>query len=186
MDEIKFGFGDVEDLKGYIEPGIEEVVIAGVEYKKNDNNKPYIGVKLITTDGSREHTERFFVSTEKGTKTSLKRIKSLLKEILGEQKANQDYTVEELNKMLVGKKGRMKFIGEEYEYNGEVRVRTSLAFMGFVESLDIKKEESRLTYNPNNSRDYIKLPAKPASVVESKKDGDSGGTAEYKVSDELF
>jgi len=168
-----FGFKGVEEVKGRIEPSIEKAQIIGVSDDTNDNDKYFLAVNLLSLDGNREHTERFYFSTPKGEKISLQRVKSLLKEILGDKKSEGEYTVEELNAMLTGQKGRFKFIGEEYEYNGDLRLRTQLAYSGFCENLSISDEDSRLKFNA--AKDIKRLPMAPSR----KADGNG-------VSDELF
>jgi hypothetical protein len=148
----KFGFSEVDLVKGRIEPSIEEVQITGVLWDTNPNGKDFLAVNFVTLDNNREHEERFFFSTEKGEKISLQRIKSLIKVIAGEEASKKEYDVDQLNALLTGKKIRAKFTGSEYtktDDNGDedLRVGTSLAFAGFAESLEILKEDSKLSFN---------------------------------------
>lgn len=158
-----FGFKGVEDVMGRIEPGIDDVEITGVEDGTNDNGKYYLSIKLVSLDHKREHDERFYFTTEKGQKISLQRLKSLIKELLGEEKAEGEYNVEQLNALLTGQKFRGKFVGEEYEYDDQVRIRTSFAFLGFAEKLDVPAAESKLTFNP--SKDIKRMPVAPSAVT---------------------
>jgi len=169
-----FGFGDVEDIKGRIEPGIEEVEFTGVIDGKNDNDKDFLSFGTISLDGNREHTERFYFTTEKGEKISLQRIRSIIKELLGEEKAKGNYTVAELNAMLTGKKARIKFVGDEYEYNNELRVKTQFGFSGFIEKLETNP--SKLTFNPQ--KDIKRLSIAPSNRAQP--------SSANNVTDELF
>lgn len=164
----KFGFKGVEEVKSRIQPSIEKAQITGVTDDTNDNDKYFLAVAMLSLDGSREHTERFYFSTPKGEKISLQRVKSLLKELLGEKKAEGEYTVEELNALLTGQEGRFKFVGEEYEYNGDIRLRTQLGYSAFCESLAISDEDSRMKFD--EIKDIKRVPIapsrKPAKVDE--------------------
>ena len=106
----KLGFSEVEEIKGRFEPGISKCKIEKVYWDTNDNGKEYLGLDLVGISDNRQHTEKFFFSTPKGEQVSLQRIKSLISSLLGEDKANEDYSVEELHSLLKGKKGRWKFV----------------------------------------------------------------------------
>lgn len=157
-------FKGVEELMGRIEPGIDEVEITGVEDGENDNGKYYLSIKLVSLDKKREHDEKFYFTTEKGQKISLSRLRSLIKELLGEAAVADDkeYSVEQLNKLLTGQKFRGKFVGEEYEYDDQVRIRTSFAFSGFAENMSVPAEESKLSFNPN--KDIKRLAIAPSAM----------------------
>ncbi len=158
-----FGFKGVDEIMGRIEPGIEEAQITGVTDGTNDNGKYYLSIKFVSIDGSKEHEERFYFTTEKGERISLQRLKSLIRELIGKDKAEGEYTLEQLNTILTGKKGRWKFTGEEYEYNGDIRMRTQLAFSNFVEPLTVPKEESKLKFDKN--RDIKLMPIAPSATA---------------------
>lgn len=162
----QFGFNDVEEVKGRIQPSIEKVEITGVMWKTNDNQKDYVGVSMVSLDGTAEHEERFFFSTPKGEQISLQRLKSLIKALLGEDKSKETFDIDQLNAQLTGKKARVKFVGEEYDAGEGVRLRTQLAFSSFVESLDISDEDSKLKFNPD--RDIKKLAIAPSKKKEKK------------------
>ena len=165
MEKMKFGFSDVEEVKGRVEPGIEDVQITGVKSDTNDNGKDFLGVDMVSLDGNREHTERFYFTTEKGIKISLQRIKSLLKTVVGEEKAGNEYSEDQLNALLTGTKVRLKFVGEEYTNNeGDLRMRTQLGFSAFSESIKVTKENSKLKFT---GRDIKRLPVAPSAKVSS-------------------
>jgi hypothetical protein len=169
----KFGFSDVDLVKGRIEPSIEEVQITGVLWDTNPNGKDFLAIALVTLDNNREHEERFFFSTEKGEKISLQRIKSLIKAVCGDEASKKEYDVDQLNALLTGKKFRAKFTGSEYAKvddatgESEIRIGTSLGFAGFAESLEIIKEDSKLTFNP--TKDIKRLPVPPSMKTGDKK-----------------
>lgn len=180
MSEITFGFADVEEIKGRIDPGVEECTILGVAHETSENGKAYVKVSIVSNDANREHTERLYVTTEKGTAMTLKRLKSLIRDCVGEDKSNGSYNIEQLNKMLAGKQVRLKFVGEEYlNNNDEVSVRVNLAFSGFSEPISVPAASTKLKYNPSNKYDYKKLP------IEPNKGLSSGGT-EIQIDDNAF
>jgi len=172
----KFGFENVEEVKSRIDPGVEEIQFTGVVSGINDNQKEYLEFGVVSIDGSRDHTERFYFTTEKGIKISLQRIKSILKVVLGDEKAKGNYDVSELNAMLSGKKARVLFASEEYEYNGEVRAKTSFAFSGFIEALSVSKEDSKLKFNP--AKHIKRLPVAPSQKAAAVSNSD--------INDDLF
>ena len=157
-----FGFKGVEEIMGRIQPGIEEAQVTGVTDGTNDNDKYFLAIKFVSLDGAKEHEERFYFTSEKGERISLQRLKSMLRELIGKDKAEGEYSLDQLNAMLTGKKARWKFVGEEYEYNGEIRMRTQLAFSNFVEPLTVPKEESKLKFDKN--RDIKLMPTPPTKM----------------------
>lgn len=165
----QFGFDNVEEVKGRIQPSIEEVEITGVVWETNDNGKDYVGVGMVSLDGTGEHEERFFFTTPKGEKISLQRLKSMVKVLLGEDKSKEVLSIDQLNAQLTGKKGRAKFVGEEYDSGDGIRLRTQLAYSNFIESLDISSEDSKLKFDPD--RDIKKLPVAPSKKQKKEVDG---------------
>ena len=167
-----FEFKNVKEVMGRIQPGIDEAVITGVTDDKNDNGKYYLSIKMVSLDGKREHEERFYFSTEKGERISLQRLKSLIREMVGKEKAEDDYTLEQLNAMLTGKEGRWLFVGEEYEWEGDVRLRTSLAFSNFVEKITVKAADSKLKFD--EIKNIKKIPKAPPIKTDEPNDEDGG------------
>lgn len=154
-----FGFKGVEQIMGRIDPGIEEATITGISDGTNDNGKYYLAVKMKTIDGMREHEERFYFSTERGERISLQRLKSIISELVDKTKAEGEYSLEQLNALLSGKTGRWKFVGEEYEYNGDLRMRVQLDFSNFVENIKVPKAESKLKFDPKKDVKFLPDPA---------------------------
>ena len=173
MSKNSFDFNNVESIKGRVQPGVEELEITGVIGDTNDNDKYYLEVSTISLDRQNEHNERFYFSTEKGSQISKQRLKSLLITILGNEKANGNFSEEQLNAALTGKKFRGLLTGEEYEYNGETRMRTQFAFNNFSESLDVSKEKSKLKFDP--VRHVKRLPVAP-SMRNTNTEGDGKST----------
>lgn len=138
---------------GRILPGIHEVEITDISLEENKNDKPYIGMKISSSAGNAEHEERFFVSSDKAIEWTGKRLISLIETINGEVKNEGDISldIDSLKKALVGKSVRLAFDGEEYEYDGNVYVRTVLRFMNFSENIEIPKEESALYFNEDRN-----------------------------------
>lgn len=155
-----FELKGIEEVKSRIEPSIVNAQITGVADETSAKGKYFLAVSMITLDGNREHKERFYFTTPRGEEISLQRIKTLLKGLLGEDKAEGNYNVEQLNTMLTGQKGRFKFVGEEYLYNGEIRLRTQLDYANFCENLSIIDSDSQLKFN--EAKDIKRLPIPPS------------------------
>jgi hypothetical protein len=185
MSELNFNFTEVEDFKGRIEPGVEECEITGIKEGESNSGSKYIEMGFITLDKNRTHNERFYVSSEKAVKMTMLRFKHLIKVLKGEEYANKSYNLDQLNSILTGLKGRFLFFGEEYlsgNENGEkeIRVRTNLAFLNFVEPLTIPAEKSKLHYDPTNKNHLKRLPVEVASLVKKKSEETP------KIDDEIF
>ncbi len=172
--QIKFGFDNVESadsaFKGRIEPGVHEVIITGITSETSKNDKSYVSIKCENVAKTREHEERMFTSTPKGTEFTKSRIKHLVQKVTGKS-LKGEVSIEQLEKVLKGKSIRIKFIGEQYEYNNDIRTRTNFAFMGFAESLSVTEEDSALSYDSSNPYDF-----KPLEGVES-------GASDYSSED---
>jgi hypothetical protein len=159
MEQLKFGFAGVESavntFKDRIEPGVHEVKILGVTIEENKNGKKYIAIKCESLDGSAEHEEKMYISTDKGMEATTSRIKHLL-EVVVQKPIETEVTVESISKSLKNKEVRIKFTGEEFlNSKGDVAVAASFAFKSFAEHMSVNP--SKLKYNPSNSYDYKKL-----------------------------
>jgi hypothetical protein len=185
-ETLNFNFDQVEDFKGRIEPGVEECVITGITQNENANGKPYIEMGFVTLDKQREHKEKFYISSEKAQKMTLLRFKHIIKVLLGPEKAENKYSLEQLNKLFTGLKGRFLFVGEEYIYDGEIRIRTNLAFFNFVEPLTIPKEKSKLKYDPLNKNHMKKLPKDVYDNFMNSRNEEHTGVAVSEGLEETF
>lgn len=169
FDEIK---EDVRESK-YIVPGVHEpVVILGFE-KPEDKN--YFTVKFGYM--LQELNTNWYISQERkaedkptALEVSLKKAKHLGIEVLTDEEKSTITSDTELGlletilKKCVGRKLRMKFIGEEFlREDGSIGVRTKIGFAPFAEKLD---KPCSLRFDLNNAYDYKKIPIKV--VVEDK------------------
>jgi len=157
---VKLNFKGVDSadskFKAKIQPGVHKIKIINVSAEENDNGKVYISIKCENEAGTQEHEERMYISTEKGKQYTMGRLKHLTKKAIGKE-LDGDVTVAALNKALAGKPARVKFVAEEYEYQGDIKTKTSFAFQGFAEEVSIADENTALFYDPNNKYDYKKL-----------------------------
>ena len=158
--QMKLGFGGIESadspFKARLEPGVHEITIKSVSVEENKNGKEYIAIKCENLTGTKEHEEKMFISTEKGKETTLGRIKHLVNKTIGKDLTGET-TIAAIDKALKNKKVRVKFTGEEYEHNGDVKTSTSFAFMGFAEDINVESENSVLKFISTNKYDMKRL-----------------------------
>jgi hypothetical protein len=179
MSENKIlNFQGVEELKSYVTPGIHEATIVSI-VTDTQNEKDFIGLNLKAKNGSFDHTERFYTSSEKGMNVTVQRIRHMIKNLFNEEVANKVYSIEELNKLLAGVTGRWKFTGEEYQSTkdpGKTGIKVQLAYSNFVEPISVKSYETKLSFDP--SRDIKRLPDHPMK--------DDKQESSIKVDEKLF
>lgn len=169
---MNFNFTNVEEStqKPKLQPGIYEVEITGVTEGTSKSGQPTIEVGFVTTDGTYEHVEKMSANPvpsagkEKSAQdVALSKILHIATKLVTREQIDAATTTEALNKLLTGKTLRMKFIGEESEYNGQIYVNTKLGFPTFAETI-VKDEPTKLVYNPGNTYDYKKY-TKPAMMM---------------------
>jgi hypothetical protein len=135
--------------KAHITPGIWPVQITGLDLKKNSNEKDYLSIAVQSLDGTREHEEQMFLSTEKAVEWTKKRLSHLFEAIFGVGSAPGDIVFSELRKRLVGSKVRIVFQGEEIETKkGNRMIVTNMKFMNFAENINVPENQSNLKYSP--------------------------------------
>lgn len=169
-------FDSIEDssfFKPQISPGVHHVHGMNVELKTNDKGNEYIAFKLENSHKSMEFEWRLFLS-EGAMPISLKNVKHVLitnfadadlKKITAT--THKDLLLKMTN-ALVGKEWRMKFCGEEYvNKDGNLRVRTTVGFAPFAESLSIPDAETALRYDESNKYDLKRLPEEMKQSLES-------------------
>lgn len=175
---MNINFNNVEEQskKPKIQPGIYEVEITGVVEGKSNGGTPTIEMGFLTTNGQYEHVEKFpanpVVSAGKEKSAldiTLSKLKHIATKVVTVEELSGVSSIEDYNKLLTGKKLRMKFTGEERPYNGNIYVNARIGFAPFAESLDTNP--SMLVYNPNNSYDYKKAPAPTAGGLPGVPNG---------------
>lgn len=189
---MNFGTKGTQELAGnnkYIRPGINHnVVIDSV--KGVNESKSYIEFLFRTPKATAEegNRQRFYMHTEGALALNTARLKHIATKVVSESdidniSANDiiDYGAK-LNKLLSGKRLRLKFAAEEYiKADGSVGVRSVLPVQNFAEAINpgaeypaVKDGETRLRYDESNSYDYKKLANAPSAntTVTSSKDED--------------
>lgn len=160
MSNIKLDFTGVKDdsadRKGRIRPGIHMCRIVEVGHGTNQNEKQFISVKLENEDSTREHEEMFFLSTDKAVEWTKKRLVHLIDNVTGSKKELAEIDLVAINKLLKGKLARFLFVGEEYEYNGEVRIKTMLNFLPFAENNTVTTEASKFEFDESRNIKRLK------------------------------
>lgn len=171
MDNIKLDFtgivDDSDERKNRIRPGIHICKVVDVGHGTNQNGKQYISVKLENTDGTREHVEMFFLTTEKAIEWTKKRLVHLIDNVTGTKKELTEIDLIAIAKLLKGKTARFLFVGEEYEYEGNVRIKTMLNFLPFVENISVDETKSKFEFDENRNIKKLKSDslAKTSNVI---------------------
>jgi len=157
---------EFEVTKKYIEPGIHEVKITGIEYPEVENDK---STYLLFTWENREGltaVNKFYLS-EKAKDFSLPTIKHIAGAITTQDKINsisalsyKEFATKLFN--TIGNKFyRQKFNGEEVLGKKGVWNKATVGFLTktnpLAESLFTKESESVLRFDPNNSFDFKRL-----------------------------
>jgi hypothetical protein len=180
-----FDLSNVEENAGggkrlYIYPGVLNVTIVGWESGESATGTPFISVELVSNDALEEGTENAtkkfqFYMSEKAKDQSLVKVKHIVTKVTKE--ANMKPATDlagfaaMLNSITKGKTYRHKFTGEEYEYNGEVKVAARIGLPKFAEATQpgaeyeaVAEADTELVYDVNNQYDFKKL-AKDATEV---------------------
>jgi len=143
--------------------GVQDVIIVDVAWKQLDNEKKteYIAITLTNSAKTLMNEEKFFLS-EKALDHTRGAIKHLVHAAVGEAAAAQAYSIEALKKLLIGKGFRANIVGEEFESSdGNIYVKTQLAYNGFAESLTIPLGDSGLKARPNPKKLKISPMSRP-------------------------
>ena len=139
-----FGTKDVEEgrsVQKWIRPGVQEVVIDSVQ--GIDADKAYLEFKFRLLDSGPEdcNAQRMYIHTAKSLRLNLSRIKYIAKHVVNEQEIDNcesesvlEYG-EQLDAILSGKKLRMKFNGEQYIKDGQIKTRVTMPLNNFCEAL---------------------------------------------------
>jgi hypothetical protein len=184
LSEVKEGGNGNGSL--YIYPGVKEVVIKGWGKGETPSGTPFVEVELVTLEAFKAATENAskkfqFYMSEKAKDQSLAKIKHIMTKVVKEAEIKNASTPQEFVDMLNGlsknKALRVKFIGEEYEYNGEVKEAARIGLPTFAEAINTGAEyepvtETKLTYDKNNQYDFkalVKAPTVESEVIAGTK-----------------
>lgn len=133
---------------GIADTTIKEVAFGESKVKKT----PYMSVTTESENGAL-HTEEYYLSQK-----ALPKLKHLMEDGLGcdQSQLDRDITEEQMRSLLVGKKVRLKFSGEEYLRKDQtLGIKVVIGFGNFAESIKVPKDKSSLSYSED--RDIAKL-----------------------------
>lgn len=132
--------------------GIADTSITDVTFGESKQKKtPFVAVTTASENGAL-HTEEYYLSPK-----ALPKLRHLLEEGLGLEgsQLDRDITEEQMKSMLVGKKVRLKFSGEEYiRKDSTLGIKVTIGFGNFAENMKVPKERSALSFN--EGRDIAK------------------------------
>lgn len=177
-----FSNENVEEKTGgqgkYIYPGIYDNIIIKEVTSGTSKNKgtPYVQVSMYTEDGGENNSKEFeFYMTENAADMSKSKLKHIATKVAKAEEFNSikanniDEYAQALDKIMKGKRLRMKFTGEQYENaQGDVKDVAKIGLPVFAEAIEegaeyppVSKEDSKLTFDKNNQWDYKKLDIQP-------------------------
>lgn len=156
----------------FLHAGINDVEIEGFEEKATQSGTPYIEITMSNLEKTSEFKDKFWSNTDvkpgkekSAFDYSMMRIRHLAEAVLtnDQLKSISGNSISEitsnLNRMLVGKKLRVKIGGEEFNGSDGVKVGLRLPFLGFAESLSVPEASSSLTFS--EARDIKRLGNNP-------------------------
>jgi hypothetical protein len=161
MSNITFNFSDVQagsSAKPSIKPGIHEnVTLGSITSETTPNGKAVIRVPFSLDNGAELNIDMSMEGN--APQYTMRKLKHMMTKVVDENVVNSATTLQDINKILSGKKLRMKFTGEEYvsQRDGKVYVKTVLGLPNFAEPMTITSEMSALTYNPNIEYDLKRV-----------------------------
>jgi hypothetical protein len=177
LNEVKEGGNGNAGL--YIYPGVKEVVVKGWTTGSSASGTPLVEVELVTLEAFNAKTENAskkfsFYLSDKAKDASMSKIKHIVTKVTKEANIKAVSTAQEfvdmLNFLTVNKSLRMKFIGEEYEYNGEIKSAARIGLPAFAEAINpgaeyepVEASATKLTFDKTNQYDYKTLVASPTS-----------------------
>lgn len=172
----------------YIRPGINHTVI--IESVKGvDESKPYLEFLFRTPKATAEegNRQRLYMHTEGSAALNTARLKHIATKVVTENEIDSlsaenilQYGAK-LNKLLAGKKLRLKFSAEQYiKADGSVGVRAVLPVQNFAEAIvggaeypAVKDSDTKLKYDESNQYDFKKLAnVEPTGTVSSDESDD--------------
>jgi hypothetical protein len=152
-------------VKGF---SIKNCTITGVIAGKTQTGNDLIEVGFVTSDGL-EHTERMSLSGG-AVKYTLQKLSTLASKIVAAEEVSKDMSVEQLNRLLTGKKVRIKFSAEEYVgTDGNTYTKAVIGLFGFCESIDVPMEETKLVLDKDSKWDYKRLPSSSTAGTSTSK-----------------
>lgn len=184
-----FNLNDVEEAVALyddpLDPGTYNFVVTEIKYETPERKEkatkdpaPYIAVHLETKAG--KHEERFYMS-EAARGHSLSRFKHFVCAVLENNAELIDKVIspEDGNKVLSGKKVRVRLRGEEQMGKNGVYMRVSMGFPPFAEAISIDPAISKL-----KRKKITLLP--PGSAANPSTNVPSGTTSDTEMDDLPF
>lgn len=172
-----FNLNEVKENSGnggaYIYPGVRNVTINGWSAGTSAQGKPFVEVELTTVEAMKEGKENTskkfqFYMSDSAQERSMQKIKHIVTKVTtADRITNQpdlNSFVSMLNNISKGKSLRIKFTGEEYEYNGEIKEAARIGLPNFAEAINpgaeyapVADADTKLVFDKNNQYDFKKL-----------------------------
>lgn len=169
---MDLSFENVKEAKSNfptrLAPGLHDVEISGIKDTKPDdpNRSPFIEWTLLNDDG--EHKERFYMS-EAAAPISLSKMKHIALQCVTEKQLNKCSNTSDMERVLTGKKVRIKLCGEEIQGEKSNFIKSKFGWPPFAEKITI--DESKSTLKFNETIDVKRL----ESFAEATTNNGSGG-----------
>lgn len=184
---MSFNTKEIVEGGKYIRPGVNEVVLDSIEGCEPQGMGHYLSLKFRLPN-SEDTTEVRLYMGEKSQDMSMSKLTHIATKMVTRNELNNisaDDLISygaKLNKILSGKKVRMKFIAKEYRNaKGDVKVKPDIPLKYFAEAIidgaeypAVATNQSQLSYDPTNQYDYIKLTDSPVTddTIITGKDAD--------------
>ncbi len=177
--DVSFNLNSVEEAKSNfddpLEPKTYNFIIRSIEYKVPEEKdgkvpSPYAAIHLETKAG--KHEERLYMS-EAAAPSSLSRFKHFVRAALNYDAQLEDQVIDfnTANKILTGKKVKIRLSGEESMGKNGVFMRVSFGWPPFAESMEVGAEQSKL-----KAVKIKRLPAGAATAPATPSTGVPGGS----------
>jgi len=179
LNEVQENVGGGNGL--YIYPGVKNVTINGWSHDVNANGKPFVEVELTTVEAMKEGKENAskkfqFYMSDAASVRSMEKIKHIVTKVTTADKITSQPDIaaftQMLNNITKGKSLRVKFSGEEYEYNGEVKEAARINLPPFAEAINqgaeyppVADADTKLTFDKTNQYDFKKLAVNGTDVT---------------------
>ena len=163
----------------FIYPGVfHHVIIKSIKEDTNNNGKPLVKVTVYTKEGGPELAKTFdMYLTPNALKYTQANLLHIGNKIVKEEEFKKAKSIEDIHDLLSGESLRMKFNGEEYEYNGEIKSKAVLGFPPFAEAIQdgaeypaVADEDTQLVYDPKK---HLKKLVKEGDETPNEADASS-------------
>jgi len=169
---VNLNFSEVEQkevkkstkIKGF---SIEDCTITGIIASKTQGGKDQIEVGFISTGGL-EHTERMSLSSG-AMKYTLQKLHTLASRCISPEDVSKDMSLDLFNKLLTGKKVRIKFSAEEFRGTDDnIYTRAVIGLWDFAEEISVPRNETKLKLDKESRYDYKPLEGSTTTTTPPK------------------